>query len=41
MRHTIIKEIGPSYHGILEVGDEERIVFDDEDDGLFHLPNKH
>ena len=28
MRNTTIKETGP-YHGILNVGDEQRMVFDD------------
>ena len=31
MRNTTIKEIDP-YHGILNVGDEQRMVFADQDD---------
>ena len=40
MRSTKIKEVGP-YHRILEVGDEQSMVFIGVDDGPFYLLNNH
>ena len=40
MRNTKIEETGP-YQSILKVGDEQRMVFDNNDDGPFYLNNNH
>ena len=40
MRDTIIKEVGP-YPSILQIGDIQRMVFEEQDSGPFYLPNNH
>ena len=41
MRNAIIQEIGPYYRSILSLGDEQRMVFNENDDGPFYLSNNH
>ena len=40
LRTTTIQETGP-YLGTLKVGDIQKMVFDDDDDGPFYLDNNH
>ena len=40
LRNTKIEETGP-YQSILDVGDEQKMVFDEDDDGPFYLNNNH